>query len=75
MPDAADSLIAVADYFGVNSNNQQHFCGVFLGAERNFCTLVRDVYTELNPIWRGIWFLAVKTRIKILLVLKVLYLL
>lgn len=66
MPDAADSLITVADYFGVTSNNQQHF---FL-EERNFCTLVRDVYTVSNPICRVIWFphsFEVEVRIEILL--------
>lgn len=46
MPDAADSLRAVADYFGVPSNNQQHF--VFV-EEANFCTLVGEFILYQTP--------------------------
>lgn len=56
MPDAADSLIAVADSFGVTSNSQQHFFFFFSLEERNFCTLVREIYTVSNPICRASCF-------------------
>lgn len=42
----------------------------FLGEERNFCTLVRDVYTVLKPVCRASWFphsLEVEVRTKMLL--------
>lgn len=69
MPDAADSLRAVADDFGVNSNDQQRFF-FFLGEEHNFCTLVRDVYTVSRPVRRASWFphsLEVEVRTEMLL--------